>query len=400
MKGQFEAGVWQAMGCPMRVLVIDDHLPDPSLGAGYGRMYDTVDVLSRDPHIQVDLHPSVGGGSPSTELIRMGVRVIETLESHLATVGVDYEVVIVSRPNNFEDFAATIRRRLPHAHLIYDAESLFYRRLEKMGELGSISESARRVEYRGSLVDAADMRSIEESIFAAADTIVCISEVEAALVRKCGTASVYVVEPWLSLPIPTTADYRDRIHIGLVAGWAAGPGSPNCEGLLWFAHKVLPKIRASLPGFRLLVTGSNPPPDVKWLDGHGVDFVGHVNDLGDFYNQVRVVISPTRFGAGVKLKTVEAIQYGVPIVTTEEAAAGLSQSLLDAVWMIDDADGFANAVIRLASDRWAWEHYRHAELTQCTARATIRPDGERWLDVIRQTLRRSNSQEVANDRTG
>ena len=129
-----------------------------------------------------------------------------------------------------------------------------------MGEIDSISESDRRTEYRGTFVDAAEMRAIEESIFMAADTVVCISEVEAAEVRRCTTASVYVVEPWLSLPILTTADYRDRRHIGLVAGWAAGPGSPNCEGLLWFAHEVLPKIRASLPGFRLRVTGSNPPP--------------------------------------------------------------------------------------------------------------------------------------------
>jgi GT2 family glycosyltransferase len=397
-KGEYEEAVWQAMGRPLRVLVIDDHLPDPSMGAGFGRMYDTLEVLSRDAQTHVDLYPALGGKNPSNALINMGVRIIDNLAGHLATDGVNYEVVIISRPNNFDDFGEMIRRRLPNAHLIYDAESLFYRRFETLSDIETLSATALGLEDSASIEEAAaEMRALEESIFVAADTVVCISEVEAEQVRRCTTAAVCVVEPWLSLPKPTDADYDERRHIGLVAGWAAGPGSPNCDGLLWFAHEVLPKVRASLPGLRLLVTGANPPSDVNWLDGHGVDFVGHVNELRDFYNQIRVAISPTRFGAGVKLKTVEAIQYGVPVVATGEATGGLSPSLLDAVWITDDPSCFAQAIIELASDRATWDRYRQAELDQCSARAMIRPDGERWLDVIRETLRHPHERRRPRD---
>ena len=96
-------------------------------------------------------------------------------------------------------------------------------------------------------------------------------------------------------------------------------------------------MRAAVPGCRLLVTGADPPEDVAWLDGTAVHFAGRVRDLAGFYNGIRAAVSPTRFGAGVKLKTVEAVQYGVPVVCTEEAANGLSAELRSAVWVASDA---------------------------------------------------------------
>ena len=357
--GAREVAVWRAMGAPIRVLVIDDQLPDPGRGSGFGRMYDTVSTLERESDIHVTFFARTEDGQPRSSFSLRGVRVIADLERHLDTEGVTFDVVVVSRPHNGVLFGDLLADRLPDAPIIYDAESLFYRRLFSQAE--GETDPARRDGLRR---EAEETKALEHALVQSVDCVVCISEIEADEIRQVTTAPVHVVAPLFEAPTPTGAGFERRGHIGLVAGWAAGPGSPNADGLRWFAEMVLPHVRAVVPGCRLLVTGADPPPDVSWLEGTAVQFVGRVHDLAAFYDQVRVVISPTRFGAGVKLKTVEAIQYGVPVVCTEEAATGLSADMRSAVWVAPDAARFADAVVALLTDRPAWERQRQLSLAE------------------------------------
>ena len=106
------------------------------------------------------------------------------------------------------------------------------------------------------------------------------------------------------------AGFAQRADVGYVASWLAGPGSPNVDGLLWFAREVLPLVRGRLPQVRIRVTGNAPPPELAPL-AETVTFEGQVADLSAFYNHIRLAIVPNRFGSGVKLKTVQAIRTGV-----------------------------------------------------------------------------------------
>jgi O-antigen biosynthesis protein len=380
--GELERAVWKAMGQPIRVLVIDDRVPEPRLGAGFGRMYDMLATLDREPGIHVSLHPRQAYGA---DLPILGVRIINDLESHLATRGVDYDVVVVSRPHNGEIFREMIGRLLPGRPIIYDAEALFHQRLEMQAAFAPSEERAALVEA------AATTRLLEKSLARWADHVVCISEAEATKVRALADTPVHVVGPRFDGREPTPAPYRQRADIGMVAGWTAGPGSPNSDGLLWFAKEVMPKVQVRLPGCRLLITGDNPPDDVRWLAGPSFEFVGGLRDLAQFYNRIRLAISPTRFGAGVKLKTVEAIQYGVPIVSTSEGAAGLSQSLRRAVWVAESAEAFAEAVVSIASDRRVWDGQRRATFAANEASQIADSGMEAWPAIIRNAVTRVGS---------
>jgi GT2 family glycosyltransferase/glycosyltransferase involved in cell wall biosynthesis len=377
----YETAAWWAMGHPIRVLVLDDHLPDPSIGAGYGRMSDTLTALAEDPGVHVAVYPTIAPRMDSALLRSIGVRVIEDLTGHLGAPGVNYDVVVVSRPNNFLDYHDQIRTTLPGARLIYDAEALFYRRLET--RLDFVADGSDRTTLRA---EASEARDVERWIFSSADAVVCISEEEAALVRSETASPVHVIEAWFATPTPTTAPFEQRSDIGLVAGWAAGPGSPNALGLVWFAREVLPRVRAAIPGCRLLVTGANPPDDVNWLAGRAVEFVGHVQDLGTFYNRIRVAISPTLFGAGVKLKTVEAIQHAVPVVTTREAAAGLDPLLHEAVWAVNDPADFAQAIAAIYRDPDVWNSFRDVQLGAVEQFGLARAGTRGWPDLIRDAV--------------
>jgi hypothetical protein len=113
--------VWRARGVPARILAVDDRVPDPSLGSGYGRMFDATLELARAGHA-VSLYPTLGpGASVPDALVSAGIGIVsQDLERHLSAPWVNYDVVIVSRPHNYERVAGLIRASQPHATLVYD----------------------------------------------------------------------------------------------------------------------------------------------------------------------------------------------------------------------------------------------------------------------------------------
>ena len=157
------------------------------------------------------------------------------------------------------------------------------------------------------------MKRLEFHIVAEADAVVCISKDEAALMRAMpGAPAPTVKVPLLASIEPSAAGYEDRADIVIVASWAAGPGSPNVDGLLWFLREVFPLLQSSVPWAVLRISGGSPPDSLLELARYGVHFEGHVPDLRVLYEEARVAISPLRFGSGVKLKTVEALQSHGP----------------------------------------------------------------------------------------
>jgi glycosyltransferase involved in cell wall biosynthesis len=124
------------------------------------------------------------------------------------------------------------------------------------------------------------------------------------------------------------------------------------------------------------------------MEGPDVQFVGMVPDLSTFYSTIRVAISPTLVGAGVKLKTVEAVQYGVPVVATSEGAAGLPEEWRGAVAVADDARDFADAVVRLMSDRRTWERRRNHGVALVSHERTKGTDIRMWPDLARRLASR------------
>jgi glycosyltransferase involved in cell wall biosynthesis len=335
--------------------MIGERLPAEGFGSGYGRTVDALRALANTPGQQIDFHPRVTPAGIPDEFSRLGIRVITDLGRHLDAQPGCYDTVIVSRPHDGDYYRQMIDEYLPNAAVIYEP--------------------------------AQELTATEWELLRWTDAVVCTSEPEARVIRAQTPAAVHVVQQWLATPRPTTASFNAREDIAFVAGWLDGPGSPNCEGLLWFAHEVLPRIRAVLPHCRLLVTGGNPPHDVTWLAGSAVEFVGMVDDLWSFYDLLRVVIEPTRMGAGVNLKTAEAIQYGVPLVSTMRAVSGFEPAVSDTVWASDSPEVFATAVIELMSDETAWRRTRAAQLGAFEATPQDQIGGRGWPRILDGTTR-------------
>ena len=121
---------------------------------------------------------------------------------------------------------------------------------------------------------------------------------------------------------------------------------PNIDAAVWFVETVLPSLRDSIPGLRLHIAGSNPSQVVLDLASDDVTVHGYVSDeeLISLYGRAACAVVPLRFGAGVKGKVLEAIRYGVPLVTTSIGAEGIPDAL-EVMRVADDPQGFAQAVL-------------------------------------------------------
>ena len=377
-----ELASWIAMGRPNRILVIDDVVPEASLGSGFGRMVDTLSELLADENNHVTLFPhdqTAGGGTP---LAALGLRVLHgDLSEHLVRSSTRYDVVIISRPHNYGRYGELVRRTQPQATVVYDAEALYFRRTELQVSLESDTTARRLL-----TAEAEEMRQSEELYFSDADLSVCISDTEAEFARSiAGAADVRVIPANLVGPTPTRRPFHERRDVILVASWLAGPTSPNADGLRWFMAEVLPVLRELVPWVRIHATGANPPPELLALAGAHLTFVGRVGDLDDFYDRGRVAIAPIRFGAGVKLKTMEALQYCIPTVTTSVGGEGIDTKGTGALRVTDDPTEFARAVAELVDEPEAWAAQRAAAQALHDHWSVGQP-GSTWTEVVEAAL--------------
>jgi glycosyltransferase involved in cell wall biosynthesis len=102
------------------------------------------------------------------------------------------------------------------------------------------------------------------------------------------------------------------------------------------------------------IVGSNPPAEMRELDGDGVVVHGWVPKLDSFYRQARVVVAPLRFGAGVKGKVGESLGHGVPVVGTPLASEGMHLTHGRDVLVGGTAEEIAEHVVTLLDDDKLW----------------------------------------------
>jgi sugar transferase (PEP-CTERM/EpsH1 system associated) len=125
---------------------------------------------------------------------------------------------------------------------------------------------------------------------------------------------------------------------------------PNADGASFLVREVMPKIVQAVPQARLCIVGQNPPTSVRALAGKNVVVTGFVEDIRLEYLKSKVAVSPIRFGAGTLNKVLEPLALGVPVVSSSIGLRGLGLVAGTDILVANDAQEFANAVVRLLSD--------------------------------------------------
>jgi polysaccharide biosynthesis protein PslH len=127
---------------------------------------------------------------------------------------------------------------------------------------------------------------------------------------------------------------------------------PNVDAMLWFCSQVLPIIRGQCREAHLYIVGKNPHPRLARLAGTaGVTLTGSVEDVRPYIVAAAVYVAPLLTGGGTRLKILEAMAMGKPIVSTTLGCEGIGVASGREVVLADGPAGFAQQVLRLLQAR-------------------------------------------------
>lgn len=122
---------------------------------------------------------------------------------------------------------------------------------------------------------------------------------------------------------------------------------PNLLGLQWFLTEVWPQIRQQVPGAVFHLAGKRPSAEVYRWAQKDVILHGEVPDAAAFWDSLDVAVVPVTVGGGVRLKVLEALSRGVPMVTTPTGALGAEDLEGDGFVLAGSSSDFAAAVATL-----------------------------------------------------
>ncbi|HTM89373.1 MAG TPA: glycosyltransferase [Terriglobales bacterium] len=174
------------------------------------------------------------------------------------------------------------------------------------------------------------LRKAESRLLQECEAHVVVSDRDASLLRELSPqASIHVIENGVDVGYYLNGNgaaeapgFAARHHIVFVGSMDF---QANVDAARYFALEVWPQLQATNPQFRFVIVGSRPLPQVQELARlPGVTVTGTVDDVRPYYAQAFAAIAPLRVAGGTRLKILEAMAAGVPLVSTTIGAEGLA----------------------------------------------------------------------------
>jgi len=191
------------------------------------------------------------------------------------------------------------------------------------------------------------------------DAHVVVSERDAERLRALNPdARIFVIENGVD-----TSYYSDAQIETVAAARRDAPGKrrivfvgsmdyhANIEGTVNFAREVWPRLRARQPDLVFTIVGRNPAREVRELaQTPGVEVTGTVDDVRPFYRKAVLSVVPLNVGGGSRLKILEAMAAGVPVVSTTLGAEGLDIRHGENILVADTNEQLIEAIVSVVEN--------------------------------------------------
>jgi len=265
------------------------------------------------------------------------------LSSWLGRHGGRFDRVWLCRHTTARTLLPAVRRTMPNARVIFDTVDLHYLRERRAAELSGDPVALRA---------AARTRRLELDVIERSDVTLLVSEAERAVLAEDAPGAQVEIVSNIHEVAGAGLPFGERRDVVFVGGFRH---PPNVDAVLWFVREVWPRVRAQRADIVFHCIGADAPPEILALATvDGVRLHGHVPDLAPYMDGARIAVAPLRYGAGVKGKVNLSMAHGQPVVATRCAVEGMHLVDGEDVLVADDADTFADAILRLDVDEPLW----------------------------------------------
>jgi glycosyltransferase involved in cell wall biosynthesis len=183
------------------------------------------------------------------------------------------------------------------------------------------------------------------------DAVTAVSQEDRDSLREAGARDDIVVIPIAidtdeQVQIPRQPTGPHIVHIGTMY-WP-----PNIDGITWFLDEIYPRIKQQVPDVRCTLIGARPPASItdRAKDDPSLTVTGYVEDPMSYLRDSSMMVVPLRAGGGMRVKILNALAQGIPMVSTTVGCEGIAVKNGEDILIADEPDTFADAAVRLLTN--------------------------------------------------
>jgi len=235
-------------------------------------------------------------------------------------------------------------RKYSKAKIVYRAHNIEHEIWERTASL------TRGIKKTYLKILARRIKTFEREFLNQYDLIVPITERDGIILDKLGNTRPAHVSPTgidttVLIPHSKKLEHPSLFHIGSLE-WA-----PNQEGMIWFIDKCWPKIHEKFSDLKFYIAGRKAPDWlVRRFKAPNIVFMGEVDDAYQFINSKSIMVVPLFSGSGMRIKIIEGMALGKPIVSTPIGTEGISTQSGKNILIADNEQEFISDIERLITD--------------------------------------------------
>lgn len=246
------------------------------------------------------------------------------------------------------------RAHAPNSKCVLRAHNVEHRIWQRLAEK---AKNPIKKWYLGQL--ASKLKRYEDSIVAEFDAILPITDVDKPYFEELGCAQLMTSSTGILLD---DAVMNEPVSEGQVFHLGSLDWKPNQEAIKWFLDRVWPLVLEKCPDAIFNIAGKNMPEAMNSMATSNVKVLGEVEDAKIFMQNSGIKVVPLHSGSGMRIKIVEGMAYGCPIVSTPIGVEGIVHESEKNILIAEQAHEFANAVIALLQNpEWAQQLGENAQ---------------------------------------
>jgi GT2 family glycosyltransferase len=342
------------------ILILEENMPKPDKDSGSRRLFEIIKILQKNEHkiILAVKHFEETGDDVYVDFFRsMGVEVckdyVNTKDkivtvSDQVTEALHYvDIVSIFRPLGFDYWFKQIKNKISGKKIIYDMVDLHYLRMERENNYLEVTKSRKK-----------EMKSFKEKEYFGmknANAVISISDEEKEIVSNQGIErdKIFTISNIHKSVAVKNTDFSKREGLLFIGGYYH---IPNVDAVRFLFEEIMPLVWEKNNSIKVYILGPNFPEDLKEkYHSDKFQILGYKESIDYWFENSRIFVAPLRYGAGVKGKIGQALEFGLPVVTTTIGAEGMGlEDKITASISDKSPEGFAKKILELYNDENLW----------------------------------------------
>ena len=331
------------------ILVVDSYVPNFDRESGSRRLFELLKIFKAlNYHVIYAADNGLKTEPYTTSLQNLQIEVLYnqhgygiSLEEQIAERLPIIDLAWICRPEITQKYLPLVRQR-SSIKIVYDTVDLHYLRLKRAWEIDPQANS--KEEWKS-------MQEQELTIAHQADLTITVTSDEREILQQQQVTNVAVVP---NIHTTHTSDVTSFVQRSGILFIGSYNHPPNVDAVKWLCQEIMPLVWQINPQIAVTLLGNNPNAEVRALASDRVTVTGYIDDVSPYFLSHKLSVSPLRYGAGMKGKIGQSLEYGLPVVSTKVGTEGMNLTPERHILEANTAIEFAQQILRLDGDRELW----------------------------------------------